>query len=184
MLDAGELTQRMSDDAITGGPGSQRLRLELPAVGREEFAALAPDPVVEEHRHALQVARLKERISQASRRGDVHAANRLVDEAKQLVARLSPGPLRTQEESELEQLSRSILQHDFAMAARQSEKFSRDRFRGQSDAKRRALFEREHAFRQERMAQMQGAAQQAAGGVGVRRVVDGGVESGREHGRR
>lgn len=140
------------DDVVTGSSDREVVRLELPALSAEEFAALKTDKVVESYRQALELARLKDRISHASRAGDVNAAKLLITEAKNLVTAMQPGPLRTQEEAELEELDRRIARHDFAMASRQAEKFSRDRFRGLNDEKRLAQFRLEEQLRKSKMA--------------------------------
>lgn len=142
------------DDAVTGHPDSQRVRLALPIATRGEFDALAANPLVVGHQMALEVAQVKARISNVARAGNIPEARRLLEGAQALVARLPAGETRSQEEQELEVLADSLARLDLAMAARQAEKFSRDRYRGQSDMKRQAMLKLEAELRHEKLAAM------------------------------
>ncbi|HLU82981.1 MAG TPA: macro domain-containing protein, partial [Trueperaceae bacterium] len=115
-------------------------------------AGLAVAPQVAERLVALQLAAIKLRISQAARSGDAAAARLHFAKAEALVTELPAGPTLTDELSELQELRSRIEQRDFAMTARYSEKFARDRVNSRKDGTMRFMAAQEHDRRAQKLA--------------------------------
>jgi Ca-activated chloride channel homolog len=154
-IDAGTTTVELAltwDDVVLREAGEERIRLELPALVRSEYAKAPASEAVRLARALLEIADAKEKIMLAARRWDHGAAMERLTVLGGLVAMLPAGADRRREEQELARLRMMIERQEFDLASRYAEKQAMGHKRSRKDHMLNSMMASEFAYRQQRAA--------------------------------